>query len=497
MSQALEQLREHLATIRDLNHAAGLLSWDQRTQMPRGGASTRAEQLATISRVSHELFTSEKTLKLLDAINVADLPPDSDEARLISHTRYNYERSTKLPAEFIAKQSRVRALAGNVWEDARAKSDFAMFKPHLETIVDMVREQADLLGYDEHPYDALLNSYERGLTTNQAIALFDELKAGTVPLALKIAAMGDDGRDAPLHGNYPEALQEEFGKKVTVRYGYDWNRGRQDRSTHPFCTNFGRNDVRITTRFNPNWISPALFGTLHETGHALYEQNIKPELNRTPLGRGTSLGVHESQSRMWENIVGRSRPFWEFFYGDLQATFPEPLANVDLEKFYRAVNTVKPSLIRVEADELTYNLHILLRMELEIALLEGKLQVADLPEAWNAKMQTYLGITPANDAEGVLQDIHWSGMMFGYFPTYTIGNVLSVQLFDTAVAKHPEIWDEMRRGEFGTLLGWMRENILQHGSKFLPNELIKRATGRPMDAAPYVKYLQTKFGELY
>ncbi len=351
MSQALEQLREHLATIRDLNHTAGLLAWDQRTQMPRGGSSTRAEQLATISRISHELFTSEKTLKLLDAINVADLPPDSDDARLISHTRYNYERSTKLPAEFVAKQSRVRALAGNVWEDARAKSDFGQFQPHLETIVAMVREQTDLLGYDEHPYDALLNSYERGLTTNQAIALFDELKAGTVPLALKIAAMGDDRRDAPLHGKYPEALQEQFGKKVTVRYGYDWNRGRQDRSTHPFCSNFGRNDVRITTRFNPDWLSPALFGTLHETGHALYEQNIKPELDRTPLGRGTSLGVHESQSRMWENIVGRSRPFWEFFYSDLQATFPEPLANVDLEGFYRAVNAVKPSLIRVEADE--------------------------------------------------------------------------------------------------------------------------------------------------
>ena len=497
MIAAMEQLRAHLATIRDLNNTLALLGWDQRTYMPVGGAATRAEQLATVSRIAHELFTSATTGHLLEAVNTADLSPDSDEARLIEVTARDFERASKLPADFVARQSKVRALANMAWQQARADSNYASFQPHLEAIVELVREQAELMGYTEHAYDALLDGFERGLTTAHVRTLFDELKAGTVPLVRRIAALGDDGRDAILRGDYPEAHQEAFGKIVASHFGYDWNRGRQDRTAHPFCINFGRDDVRITTRFNPHWLSPALFGTLHETGHALYEQGIKPELARTPLERGASLGIHESQSRMWENLVGRSRPFWRFFYPQLQQHFPERLGDVDPEAFYRAINTVKPSFIRVEADEITYNLHILLRFELEVALLEGTLQVADLPAAWNAKMQEYFGITPANDAEGVLQDIHWSGGMLGYFPTYTLGNVLSVQFFEAAVAQHPTITDEMTRGEFGTLLGWLRDNIHQHGRKFLPNELVKRVTGSSMTAAPYVQYLQTKFGELY
>jgi carboxypeptidase Taq len=497
MTSALEQLRVHLATIRDLHDAVALLAWDQRTYMPLGGANTRAEQMATVSRIAHELFTSGTTGNLLESVNVADLPPDSDDARLIEVVGYDFERASKLPAEFVARQSRQRGLANPAWQHARAESDFALFQPHLEASIEMAREQAQLLGYSDHPYDALLNDYERGLTKDQVAALFEELKEGTLPLVRRIAAQGETGRDACMHGDFPEDQQEAFGKLVASHFGYDWSRGRQDRTAHPFCINFGRNDVRITTRFNPQWLAPALFGTLHETGHALYEQGVKPELSRTPLERGASLGIHESQSRMWENLVGRSRPFWQFFYPKLQQHFPERLGNVDLETFYRAINTVQPSFIRVEADEITYNLHILLRFELEVALIEGSLAVKDLPEAWNAKMQEYLGITPPNDALGVLQDIHWSGGMLGYFPTYTLGNVLSVQFFNHAVAQQPQIIDEMARGEFGTLLGWMRDNIHQHGRKFLPNELVKRVTGRPMDAAPYVQYLQAKFGELY
>lgn len=497
MTSALVKLRAHLATVRDLNNTASLLNWDQRTYMPAGGAAGRAEQLATVSRIAHELFTGATTGTLLEEINVDDLLPDSDDARLVAVTALDFERASKLPSEFVARQSRVRALANLAWQEARSAASFAHFQPHLEEIVALVREQADLLGYTDHPYDALLDGYERGMTTAQVSAMFEELKEGTVPLVQRIAAQGDDGRDAVLHGDFPEPQQEAFGKMVASHFGYDWNRGRQDRTVHPFCINFGRDDVRITTRFNPAWLSPALFGTLHETGHALYEQGVKPELARTPLERGASLGIHESQSRMWENLVGRSRPFWQFFYPKLQEHFPEPLNNVDLETFYRAINTVKPSLIRVEADEITYNLHIMLRFELEIALLEGKLRVADLPAAWNSKMESYLGLTPPNDAEGVLQDIHWSGLMLGYFPTYTLGNVLSVQFFNHAVEQHPQIMDEMTRGEFGTLLGWLRTNIHQHGRKFLPNELVKRVTGRPVDAAPYVQYLHTKFGELY
>ncbi len=497
MASALAQLRAHLATIQDLNHTAALLGWDQRTYMPPGGAAGRAEQLATVSRISHELLAGGTTGNLLEAINVDDLPPDSDDARLVAVVAYDFEQASKLSGDFIARQSRVRALANLAWQESRATNSFRHFQPHLEEIVGLVSEKAALLGYTEHAYDALLNGFERGMSTAQVQSMFEELKEGTVPLVRRIAALGDDGRDAVLRGDFPEAQQEAFGKLVASRFGYNWNHGRQDRTVHPFCINFGREDVRITTRFNPDWLSPALFGTLHETGHALYEQGVKPELARTPLERGASLGIHESQSRMWENLVGRSRPFWQHFYPTLQEHFPAQLGQVDLESFYRAINIVKPSLIRVEADEITYNLHILLRFELEVALLEGRLKVADLPEAWNAKMQEYFGLTPPSDTEGVLQDIHWSGAMFGYFPTYTLGNVLSVQFFNHAVAQHPQIMDEMAQGEFGTLLGWLRTNIHQHGRKFLPSELVKRVTGRPVDAAPYVAYLKTKFGELY
>ncbi|HZC19532.1 MAG TPA: carboxypeptidase M32, partial [Rubrobacteraceae bacterium] len=277
----------------------------------------------------------------------------------------------------------------------------------------------------------------------------------------------------------------------------DWGRGRQDRAVHPFCVNFGPGDVRITTRFDPGWLAPAFFGTFHETGHALYQQGVNPAYARTPLDGGASMGVHESQSRLWENLVGRSRAFWSCFYPKLRDTFPEALGGVDLERFYRAINMLVPSKIRVEADEATYNLHILLRFELEVALFEDELSVADLPAAWNARMEEYLGVVPENDADGVLQDIHWAGGLFGYFPTYAIGNVLSVQFFDEAVKAHPGIPAQMEKGEFATLLGWLRENIHRHGSRYDPDELVEKVTGRPLDTGPYLRYLRNKFGELY
>ncbi len=497
MPQALVRLREHLATIKSLNDTAALLGWDQRTYMPPGGAQSRGEQLATLNRLAHEMLTSPKTGELLAAINVDDLPPDSDDARLVAVVSLDYARAQKLPSEFVARFARIRPPANQAWQQARANNDWDAFAPHLQTVLELSREQAELLGYSEHIYDALLDQYERGLTTAQMTAVFDELKAGTVPLVKAIAAQNSAERDACLHGDYPEERQEQFGKYVTERFGYDWSRGRQDRTVHPFCTNFGRNDVRITTRFNPDWLSPALFGTLHETGHALYEQGIKPELSRTPLERGASLGIHESQSRLWENLVGRSHAFWSFFYPKLQETFPARLGGVDLDTFYRAVNTVHPSFIRVEADEVTYNLHILLRFELEMALLTGDLQVADLPAAWNEKMDAYLGVTPPTNTLGLLQDVHWSNGTLGYFPTYTLGNVLSVQFFDQALKEHPQIIDEMGQGQFATLLGWLQSNIYQHGRKFLPNELVRRVTGRPIDTSPYLRYLREKFGALY
>lgn len=499
MSEALQTLKDRLAVAIDLSHAAGLLSWDQRTYMPPGGAEQRAAQLATLRRLAHEHFTTDEVGQLLEELAplAADESDESDEACLIRKARRDYEIDRKLPAEFIREQAQTSSLANQAWEEARRNSDFALFQPHLEKMFDFAKREADYLGYDEHPYDALLDQYEPGMTTAQVRAIFAELKAGTVPLLKAIVASGSEIDDSILHQQFDEARQEQFGVEITKAFGYDWNRGRQDRTAHPFCTNFGRGDVRITTRFYPDFLNPSLFGTMHESGHAMYEQGVDPALSRTPLGGGASLGVHESQSRMWENLVGRSRPFWNANYARLQELFPEQFGSVDLDTFYRAINKVQPSFIRVEADELTYNLHIMLRFEMETAILEGKLKVADLAEEWQSQMEAMLGVTPPDDAQGVLQDMHWSSGLIGYFPTYTLGNVLSVQLWERALADHPSIVDEMGRNEYGKLLGWMRENIHRHGRKFRPNTLIHKATGGPLDAKPYLKYLHAKFGEIY
>jgi carboxypeptidase Taq len=302
--------------------------------------------------------------------------------------------------------------------------------------------------------------------------------------------------DRMLHQPFDEAAQERFGVAVITRFGYDFSRGRQDRTVHPFANAFSRNDARITTRFAPNFLSMALFGTMHESGHAMYEQGVGEELEGTLLARGASLGVHESQSRLWENVVGRSRSMWECFYPQLQQTFPQ-LAGVSLDRFYAAINMVEPSLIRVEADEITYNLHIMLRFEMELGLLEGSMSPAEAPAIWNEKMQSYLGVTPPTDTLGVLQDVHWSSGMMGYFPTYTLGNILSVQLFDTAVSQRPEIPESIRQGEFAPLHDWLEQSLYRHGRKYQPNEVIERATGKPLTIDPYVAYLTRKFGELY
>jgi carboxypeptidase Taq len=498
MEQALQTLKQRLATITDLNYTAALLAWDQRTYMPPGGAVGRSEQLSTVQRLAHEHFTSDEIGRLLEqTASLAVEGDENDDACLVRRTRQDYERARKLPNEFVAEMTRARSLANQAWQEARRKADFHMFQPYLETMFDFAKRSAEYLGYSEHPYDALLDQFEPGMTTAQVRTLFSELKEGTVPLLKAIIDSSVEVDDSVLHQPFDEAKQEEFGVKITRLFGYDWQRGRQDRTVHPFCINFGHGDVRITTRFSPDFLNPALFGTMHETGHALYEQGVDPALRRTPLERGASLGVHESQSRLWENLVGRSRLFWEANYSRLQELFPDQLGNVDLETFYRAVNKVQPSYIRVEADEITYNLHIMLRFELETALVEGTLKVADLPEVWNSKMQELVSITPTNDAEGVLQDMHWSSALIGYFPTYTIGNVLSVQLWECALADHPSIREEIGRNEYGTLLSWMRRNIHRHGRKFEPNELIHKATGQSLNATPYINYLRTKFGEIY
>jgi carboxypeptidase Taq len=492
-----EQLKDRLATISDLGSVRTLLFWDRQTYMPTGAVSGRAEQAATLSRISHEMLTDPKTEMFLDSAGEPD--PSSEEGALIRRARRDYELAAKMPADLVARTSRASALAEPAWVRARKESDWSLFAPHLAEVASLKREAAEFLGYEDHPYEALVNAYEPGAKKAQLEAMFEELKTGIVPLIRSVAEQSREGEDraAPLYGEFDEARQEEFGRTVISAFGYDWERGRQDRSVHPFCMSTGPGDVRMTTRFDGTWLSPALFGTMHEAGHALYSQGVDPAYARSPLDGGTSTGVHESQSRLWENLVGRSRPFWSHYYPKLREVFPEALKGVDVEAFYRAINVLKPSTIRVEADEVTYNLHILLRFELEVALIEGTLSVADLPTAWNAKMEEYLGIIPENDSAGVLQDMHWAGGVFGYFPSYAIGNVLSVQLFDEALEARPEIPEQIQAGEFSTLLGWLRENVHRHGCRYYPDELIEMVTGRPLDTAPYLYYLNKKFGELY
>src|ERR671939_947795 len=493
---AYERLKDRLASINDLSSANALLFWDRQTYMPEGGVAGRAEQMATLSRLAHEMFVDAETGRLLDSSG--EWYSSSEKGALLRRVRRDHKRATRLPAELVAEITRTTTLAEPAWVKAREESDWALFAPHLEKIVRLQREATEHLGYDDHPYDALLDGYEPGARKAQLETMFEELKGDIVPLVRAVAGRAqEEDRAGLLHGTFAETEQEEFGKVVIKALGYDWERGRQDRSVHPFCINFGPGDVRITTRFDKGWLAPSLFGTMHETGHALYEQGINQDYARTPLGGGTSMGVHESQSRLWENLVGRSRPFWSHYYPKLQDTFPEALSGVDLEAFYRAINVLEPSSIRVEADEVTYNLHILLRFELEVALIEDELPILDLPAAWSAKMKEYLGITPESDAEGVLQDVHWSNGLFGYFPTYTIGNVLSVQFFDEAIKQRPEIPVEMREGKFFALHIWLRESIYRHASRYDPDELIERVTGRSLVTAPYLRYLKNKFDELY
>jgi len=499
MATSLDQLKTRLGEIHDLRRANALIGWDQQTYMPVGGSAARAEQSATLQKISHELFTADETGRLIDAAahETDKLDANSDDARLISVTRRDYHKSRKVPADLVAEIARVTGQAVDVWTQARAKSDWKPFEPYLQKIVDLNRKLADALGYAEKPYDALLDQFEPDMKTSEVKAVFDSIKPDLIELVRQIAAKADAVSDEVLHREYDEQAQWNFGLDVIKRYGFDFDRGRQDRSVHPFTTSFSIGDVRITTRVDRNFISPALFGTLHECGHALYEQGFNQELERTPLADGASLGMHESQSRMWENLVGRSRPFWQFFFPKLQATFPTQLADQTLDSFYRAANKVSPSFIRVEADEVTYGLHIMLRFELENEMIEGRLKIADVPEAWNAKMQDFMGITPPTTALGALQDIHWSGGMIGYFPTYQLGNLISLQLWDKINADIPDLTEQITRGEFGALLTWLRTNLHQHGRKFTSVELLQRITGGGLNPAPYLKYLKAKFGEVY
>jgi carboxypeptidase Taq len=412
-------------------------------------------------------------------------------------TRRDHERAMKVPSEFVAEMAQHKAETYEAWVQARAAGDFAVVRPRLEKTVELSRKYASFFEPCEHPIDPLIDEVDPGLTAATVRQLFAELRAALVPLARAITSQ-PPADDRCLRQTFPEEEQLAFGRRVIEKFGYDFDRGRQDKTHHPFMTKFSLGDVRITTRVNPNDLSEALFSTLHEAGHAMYEQNIDPAFEGTPLAHGASAGVHESQSRLWENQVGRSRGFWKAFYPDLQRTFPRQLGQVPLDAFYRAINKVERSLVRTNADEVTYGLHVILRFDFELDLLEGKLAVADLPRAWHDRSRDDLGVAPSTDQEGALQDVHWyGGLVGGAFQGYVLGNLMSAQFFEAALRAVPAIAGDIEEGRFDRLRGWLVENLYRHGRKFSPVELVERATGKPLSVAPYIHYLKNKYGELY
>jgi carboxypeptidase Taq len=495
----LEEVKARLIEIDDLQSASALLGWDQNTYMPPGGAPARGRQIATLQRLAHEKSTDPALGKLLDELQsyAENLPYDSDEASLIRVARRDYERAVRVPSSFVAQFSEHSSASFQAWTAARPANDFVKMQPYLEQTLDLSRQFADFFPGYEHIADPLIDVSDYGMKASTVRAIFAELREQLVPIVQAITTQ-PPADAACLHQVFPEEQQWAFGLEVIKRFGYDFERGRQDKAPHPFTTEFSIGDVRITTRVKEKDLSEALFGTLHEAGHAMYEQGVNTAFESTPLANGTSSGVHESQSRLWENIVGRSRGFWHFFYPRLQKVFPDQLGDVALETFYRAINKVERSLIRTDADEVTYNLHVLLRFDLELKLLEGELSVRDLPEAWHDRFKADLSIVPPDDRDGVMQDIHWyAGFIGGQFQGYTLGNILSAQFFEAALQAHPQITGEIEAGKFGALHGWLKENIYRHGRKFTAPELIERVTGGALSIDPYVRYLRTKYGELY
>ena len=492
---AYDDLRTRLAEISDLAGIGQLLFWDQQTKMPVAAAASRAEQTATIGRLSHQLFVSDEIGRLLDELRGYEesLPEDSDEASLIRVARHDWGKARQVPPDLTAEMRRSASLALRAWAEARPKSDYEALKPHLERNLGLRRRYLDCFEPGDEPYDVLLDDYERGMKTAEVRAVFERLKEGLIELLHTV----EPADSSPLDRPFPQEGQERFAMHVLDRFGFDPASWRIDTTAHPFMSSPGQGDIRLTTHYSKSGLH-SLFATMHEFGHGIYEFGIDAALARTPLGTGASMGLHESQSRMWENLVGRSRPFWSHFYPELQQTFPGALDDVDEESFFRAVNAVRPSLIRVDADEVTYSLHIILRFELEQAMLADDFRLDQLPEEWNRRMWEYLGIEVPDDTTGVLQDVHWSGGSIGYFPTYALGNLISAQIWDRIAVELPDLPDAIEAGDFAPLRDWLRENLHRHGRKFTPAETLERVVGTPqIDPEPYVRYLREKLAGIY
>lgn len=495
----LQELKTRLIEIKDIESAAAVLYWDQATYMPPGGAVARGRQMATLRQIAHEKFIDPAIGELLENLRGYEesLPYESDEASLIRLTRRLYDRAVQVPAKFMAKFSLHRAESYGAWAKARPENNFSAVQPYLEKTLEFCQEYANFFPGYEHIADPLIDDSDYGMKAASLRSLFAELRQELVPIVEAITSQ-TPADDSCLHQHFPEAEQIAFSHKVIEKIGYDLHRGRQDKTLHPFMTSFSIGDVRITTRVYENHLGQALFSAIHETGHAMYEQGINREFEGLPLSDGTSSGVHESQSRLWENLVGRSRGFWQYFYPQLQEFFPTQLSNVSPETFYRAINKVERSLIRTDSDEVTYNLHVMIRFDLELAMLEGKLAVKDLPEAWNDRYKSDLGIVPPNNSQGVMQDVHWyTGRIGGMFQCYTLGNIMSAQFFAAALKGVPEIPVQIQQGNYSSLLNWLQENIYYHGSKYTTAELIQRVTGSSLSIKPFISYLRQKYGEIY
>ncbi|MCK4607009.1 MAG: carboxypeptidase M32 [candidate division Zixibacteria bacterium] len=498
--KAYDELVSRLREVALLSSCGSVLGWDERTYMPRGGGALRADQLAMISGLMHEKFTDPRIGELLSILEQSDLVGDEDspEAANIRETRHDYDRYTKLPRELVEELAKTTTLAQGEWVIARKNKDFKHFLPWLEKVLALTVRKAEAYGYEGEPYNALLDNYEKGMTVEQVSATFEILRVELVELLNKIREAPKRPDVSIVEREYDVGRQRIFGESVAQAMGYNFDSGRLDVTTHPFCTGIGPGDTRITTRYNPKRLNDALFGTMHEAGHGLYEMGLEKETYfGTPMGESASLGIHESQSRMWENQVGRSKPFWRHFFPQAQRLFRDSLGGVKLDDFYAAINNVAPSYIRVEADEATYNLHILLRYELERAMVKGDLKPADVPGEWDKRFKDYFGIEVDNVANGCLQDVHWSAGLMGYFPTYSLGNLHSAQFFAKALEDMPDLMDQFEQGIFGNLREWLRKNIHKHGSRYRAGKLCEKVTGKPLSHKPLMDYMYAKFSEIY
>jgi len=493
-----DKLCAHAREVALLSSTQSLLGWDERTKLPPAGGDFRAQQMSYLAGAIHKKQTAPEVGEWLAELAGSPLAvdPHSEAGADIVNLRRDYDRKTKLPQSLVEEIAKLSVLGQQLWVEARKANDFPRFRPLLERMVELKRQEAAAVGYDKQPYDALLDEYEPGAKTVDVARALAGLREQLVPLVAEIAASPRRPKIDVLKGKFPIDLQEKFGRHATASIGFDFTRGRLDVTDHPFCGGAGPHDVRLTTRYD-DALSGALFSTLHEAGHGIYEQGLPADRYGLPTGEAVSLGIHESQSRMWENFVGRSRPFWEHFYPQAQSTFPDALRNVSLDDFYFAINDVHPSLIRTESDEVTYNLHILIRFELELALVNDQLRVADLPAAWNAKYREYLGIESPTDSDGVLQDVHWSGGAIGYFPTYSLGNLYAAQLFEAAARDLGDLHAMFRGGEFVPLRDWLRKHIHTQGRRYPAAALARRVTGTPLSHDALLRHLRGKFGPLY